>query len=43
MRTPIDPRRSDVALTVGIALTLVATLREQPAVTAQPVEETERA
>lgn len=34
---------ADVALTVGIALTLVATLREQPAVTAQPVEETERA
>ena len=34
---------ADVALTVGIALTLVACLREQPAVTAQPVEETERA
>jgi signal peptidase II len=34
---------ADVALTVGIALTLVATLREQPAVTPPPVEETERA
>jgi len=34
---------ADVALTVGIALTLVATLREQPAITAPPVEEAERA
>jgi len=34
---------ADVALTVGVTVTLVATLREQPAVTAQPVEEVERA
>ena len=34
---------ADVALTAGVAVTLVTTLREQPTVTVQPVEEADHA